>query len=277
MLQFKMVNLKHLTLLIIVVVVAFLSYLFYSLNNIEKENFLISNIESALITTKNFLEEEKKQALSLAILLSEDKEFLEYFISNDRKKVFDTIQKKLKSISIVQPDKFKIQVHDKELKAYLRSWDYETSGVRLDSFRKGLVYAKENKTPFVSVELGLRLNIKAIAPIFIDDEFIGSIEVITEFESVSDMMKQRGYDFVVLLDSKYVDNSNIVQKNRKIKNYIVCNNVENISLLNSLENIEFLNLKDYGYEIGDVSFGYFSIYDLNNTNLGYILIALKKR
>ncbi|MEJ5169327.1 MAG: hypothetical protein WHU93_09165, partial [Arcobacteraceae bacterium] len=72
MLQLVMVNLKQLTLVVIVCISLIIGYLFYNLNNIEKEKIVINNLENALLMTSNLLEEEKKQALSFAILLSND-------------------------------------------------------------------------------------------------------------------------------------------------------------------------------------------------------------
>lgn len=274
MLQLVMVNLKQLTLVVIVCISLIIGYLFYNLNNIEKEKIVINNLENALLMTSNLLEEEKKQALSFAILLSNDKEFMDFFIRNDRKKTFDVIQNKLSQLELIQPNKFRIQVHDKNLNTYIRSWDFEKSGENLESFRKGLVEVKQTNKPLASIELGKRLNIKAIVPITSNNVFLGSIEVITEFETLANMLRQRGYELFVLLDNKYLNVAVDLQENKKVKNYTLCNSVENLSLLNSLENINIKQLAEYGYIVNSqISLGYFSIYDINKQNLGYIIIA----
>ncbi|MCK9336560.1 MAG: hypothetical protein M0P43_01885 [Arcobacteraceae bacterium] len=274
MLQFLMINLKQITFGFIVLITIVLVYLFYNLNNIEKEKLVINNLENALLMAKNLLEEEKKQALSFAILLGGDKEFLDAFQKNDRKKAYEIIQTKLEQLSFVQPDKFRIQIHDKKLNTYIRSWNFELSGEPLESFRKGLVVAKNTKKPIASIELGKRLNIKAIVPILDNKEFIGSIEVITEFETLSFILQQRGYELFVLLDDEFLSIATDLVTNKKIKNFVVCNVVDNLTLLNSLENVDIDNLGEYGYVVNNhISFGYFSIYDLDNVHLGYIITA----
>ncbi len=269
-----MVNLKQLTLLIVIFISFVIGYLFYSLNTIEKEKTVVNNLENALLMASNLLEEEKKQALSFAMLLGSDKELLDTFIKNDRAKTFDIIQTKLTQLEMVQPKKFRIQIHDKDLNTYIRSWDFEKSGEKLESFRKGLVEVKNTKKPLVSIELGKRLNIKAIAPIIQNEIFVGSIEVITEFETLANILRQRGYELFVLLDEKYLDIAVDLTNNKKVKNYVLCNGIENFALLNSLENINIEKLAEYGYIVNNqISLGYFSIYDINKQNLGYIIIA----
>jgi len=187
-----MVNLKYITFGIILFISLVIGYLFYNLNNIEKEKVLINNLENALLMTNNLLEEEKKQALSFAILLKNDKEFLESFTKNDKRKTFEIIKNKLAQLELVQPKKFRIQVHNKNLHTYIKSWDATYKSENLEGFRKGLVEVKNTKKHLVSIELGKRLNIKAIVPIIENGIFLGSIEVITEFETVSNILKQRG-------------------------------------------------------------------------------------
>ncbi|MDX9742428.1 MAG: cache domain-containing protein [Arcobacteraceae bacterium] len=270
-----MVNLKYITFGIIFFISLVIGYLFYNLNNIEKEKVLINNLENALLITNNLLEEEKKQALSFAILLKNDKEFLESFMKNDREQTFKIIQNKLAQLELVQPKKFRIQVHDKDLHTYVKSWDSKHNNENLEKFRRGLVEIKQTKKHLVSIELGKRLNIKAIVPIIENGIFLGSIEVITEFETISNILKQRGYQFFVLLDDKYLDIAVDLAHNIKLKNYVICNKVEDISLLNALENIDIKNLGEFGYLINtQVAIGYFQIYDIEKRKLGFMVVAI---
>lgn len=269
-----MVNLKYITFGIILFISLVIGYLFYNLNNIEKEKVLINNLENALLMTNNLLEEDKKQALSFAILLKNDKEFLESFTKNDKRKTFEIIKKKLAQLELVQPKKFRIQVHDKNLYTYIKSWDATYKSENLEGFRKGLVEVKHTKKHLVSIELGKRLNIKAIVPIIENGIFLGSIEVITEFETLSHILKQRGYQFFVLLDDKYLDIAVDLAHNTKLKNYVICNKVEDIALLNPLENIDIKNLGEFGYLINtQISIGYFTIYDIEKRKLGFMIVA----
>ncbi|MCK9161264.1 MAG: cache domain-containing protein [Arcobacteraceae bacterium] len=269
-----MKDLKKLTLIIIIVISVVIAYLFYNLNNIEQERIVINDLENALLTIGNLLEEEKKQALSFALLLVSDKEFIDAFLQNNREQTFEILQKKLLQLELVLPNKFKIQVHDKKLNNYIRSWSFEETGESLEEFRKGLVEVKKSKKPLVSIELGKRLNIKAIVPIIIDNEFLGSIEIITEFESLANLSRQRGYELFVLLDEQYLDIAKDLQYNKKIQNYAICNSIEELEYVNILENIDIKGFSEYGYIIQKYFLlGYFTIYDLQKKKLGYILIV----
>ncbi|MFV7791645.1 chemotaxis protein, partial [Aliarcobacter lanthieri] len=55
-----------------------------------------------------------------------------------------------------------IQIHTKDLEVFTRSWEDKDFGLKLESFREGLVKVKNTKEPYVSSELGKRFNIKAI-------------------------------------------------------------------------------------------------------------------
>ena len=98
-----------------------------------------------------------------------------------------------------------VQIHTKDLKVFVRSWEDKDSGLSLESFRKGLVKVKETKEPYVSNELGKRFNIKAIAPIFNKSgEYIGTIEVIMDYSDLKNRLKYMGIDIIALLEKEYL-------------------------------------------------------------------------
>lgn len=260
-------------LFIILFITSFFIFLiFYFLNNLNNSNNLLNNLENSLTTTKNLFEEQKRYALSLAILLSEDKEIVNSFLNENRQQTFEIVNRKIKTLKQLQDSNFEVQIHNKNLTTFLRSWDINIKDVPLASFRQGLVKVKEEKKPIVSIELGKRLNIKAISPIIINNEYVGSIEAIIDFEYLSKELKKKGYKLFVLLDKKYLDIANDLEANEKISNYILVNKTK----INFLKDLDLENLKDYGYISNkEHSFAYFSYYDLQNNHLGYILTAIK--
>lgn len=258
--------------IILILTSFFISLIFYFLNNINNSNNLLNKLENSLTTTKNLFEEQKRYALSLAILLSEDKEIINSFIKQDRKESFEIVNKKIKTLKQLQNSNFEIQIHNKNLTTYLRSWDISIKDVPLGFFRQGLVKVIKQKKPLVSIELGKRLNIKAISPIIKNNEYIGSVEVIVDFEYLSQELKKKGYELFVLLDKEHLKIANDLKSNKKIKNYVLINKTN----IHNLENLDLNNLKDYGYISNkNYSFVYFSYYDLQNIHLGYILTGIK--
>ena len=247
-----------------------ISFIFYILLNINNQKKLISNLENSLAITKNLLEEEKRYALSLSILLSQDEELINTYENNNRKKAFDIVNKKINGLKKLQNSLFEVQIHTKELNTYLRSWDFSKKDIPLSSFREGLVKVKKEKKPLVSIELGKRLNIKAISPILRNGKFIGSIEVIIGFDYLEKELKDKGYNLDILLNNKYLNIATTLKNNPKIGEFTLVNK----KTLNT--NFNTNTLEGYGYFTdNDNAFSYFTYYSLNREKLGYFIISLK--
>ncbi len=260
------------------VVVLFASlYFVYTLKESYSQKETLQSLDNALFLTRNLLEEEQQHALSLSLLLAQDKTFLEAFYSNKRKKAFEIIEQKIKSLQKLQGYNFEVQVHDKNLHTYLRSWDYSIKNVPLASFRKGLVFVKKHKKPLVSIEVGKRLNIKAISPILKNGSFEGSIEVIENFEHLRKALAEHGYALFILLNKKYLNIATRVQDNPLIFNkFVLVNKSYDRHSFESLKKSNLHNLESSGYFTQDkYAFTYFSIKNFQNQNLGYFVIVFE--
>ena len=250
-----------------------LSFIYYKLNLINRSNNLLTQLENGLTTTRYLFEEQKRYALSLSLLLSQDKEIKESFIKKDRKKSFDIVNKKINLLKKLQDSEIDVQIHNKNLTTYIRSWDFTKKDIPLESFRKGLVKVNKEKKPLVSIELGKRLNIKAISPLFEQNKFIGSIEVIIGFDYLEKELKQKGFDTFIVLKNKYLNIADTLKNNPKIDDFTLVNDKNNY--INILKSFNLKSLKDYGYFTNTSNaFSYFSIYTLNREKLGYIIISL---
>ncbi|WP_297440628.1 cache domain-containing protein [Sulfurimonas sp.] len=271
----KKINIIIAIFSISVILISF--YFVYSLSVSYAQKETIQSLDTTLQLTKNLLEEEEQRALSLSLLLSQDKAFLQTFYKHDRRASFKIIKHKIESIKTFQGYAFDVQVHDKNLHTYLRSWDFNITDVPLASFRKGLVEVKKQKRPLVSIEVGKRLNIKAISPIIKDGAFQGSIEVIENFEHLRKKLSKQGYALFILLDKKYLRIATTLQGHPLLDDkFIVVNDMYDKSSLSSLENEDLTHLGSYGYLIKDkVSYGYFEIQNFENEPLGYIVVALQ--
>jgi len=259
-------------LIIIVFVTSFFILLtFYFLKHLNNSDDLLNNLENSLNTTKNLFEEQKRYALSLSILLSEDKEIVNSFLNNNRAETFKVVNRKIKTLKKLQNSNLEVQIHNKDLSTYLRSWDLSIKDIPLSSFRKGVVKVKEEKKPIVSIELGKRLNIKAISAIKNNGKYVGSLEVIVGFNYLTKQLKQKGCTLYVLLNKKYLNIATNLKDNPKIKDYVLVNSAN----IDDLKDLNLNNLKDYGYaSTKKHSFAYFSYYDLNNKHLGYIFTSI---
>jgi CRISPR/Cas system-associated endoribonuclease Cas2 len=207
-------------------------------------------------------------------LLSEDEEIIQAYRTNQRQKLFDILNRKITRLNKLQNSFFEVQVHTKDLNTYIRSWDYSIKDIPLSSFRQGLVKVKEDKKPLVSIELGKRVNIKAISPILEDGKFIGSIEVIINFDHLEKELKQKGYNLCIFLDNKYLNIATSLKNNKKIDGYTLVNHKEKEDEHN--HNFYLQSLKNYGYFTDkEFAFSYFTYYSLKREKLGYFIVSLK--
>jgi len=260
-----------------VLVLSFSFYFVYTLQQSYSQKETLQSLDNALFLTRNLLEEEQQHALSLSLLLAQDKTFLEAFYNNERKKAFEIIERKIGSLQRLQGYNFEVQVHDKNLHTYLRSWDYSVKNVPLASFRKGLVFVKEYKKPLVSIEVGKRLNIKAISPILKNGSFEGSIEVIENFEHLRKALAEHGYALFILLNKKYLNIATRVKHNPLIFNkFVLVNKSYDKHSFESLKKSNLQNLQSSGYFTQDkYVFAYFSIKNFQNQNLGYFVFVFE--
>ncbi|RUM67240.1 MAG: hypothetical protein DSZ05_03000 [Sulfurospirillum sp.] len=271
-------KIDKIVLIFAVVVLTASFYFVYTLSHSYAQKETVHSLENALLLTRNMLDEEQQHALSLSLLLSEDKTFLEAFYGDDRKKTFEIIREKLASLKKLQGYTFEVQVHDKNLHTFLRSWDFSIKGVPLASFREGLVLVKERKKPLVSIEVGKRLNIKAISPILKQGKFQGSIEVIEGFAHLREKLSEQGYALFILLDKEYLSVATTLTKHPLLENrFVLVNTHYDKNSYESLKNATLDQLGSYGYftHSGYV-FGYFDIRNFHGKRLGYFVIALQK-
>ena len=258
-------------------VLSFSFYFIYTLNQSYSQKQTLQSLDNALFLTRNLLEEEQHHALSLSLLLSQDKTFLKAFYDHDRKKSFDIINQKIASLKKLQGCSVEVQVHDENLHTYLRSWDYSVQGVPLASFRKGLVHTKKSKKPLVSIEVGERLNIKAISPILKNGKFQGSIEVIENFAHLRKTLSEHGYALFILLDKNYLNIATTLRHNPKVlQKYVLVNEDYDKHSLSILKKVDKKELKSSGYFTHEKhAFAYFSIKNLENESLGYFVIVFE--
>jgi hypothetical protein len=206
----------------IILLTLFVLYNRYSGNYEEEQinDYISRNID---ILNEN-LDFEKRYALSLSLFISKDTEIGQALLEENQSRALGELARFLKEIKgAAGIDNVDIQVHTKKTKAFARSWDKgDYLGTDLSGFRKGLVKVKTTKEPFVSIELGKRLNIKAISPIFGDDQsFIGSIEAIMGFQNIKKRLHKFDIDIIGLLDKKFIDIAVDLKDHKKIGKYYV--------------------------------------------------------
>ncbi len=220
-----------------------------------EEEKIDSYISKNIDILNNNLAFEKQYALSLSHFISLNSNIKQALQLNNQAlalKEINSFTKDIKNSTGI--DNIEIQVHTKNLEAFARNWDNTNYfGVKLGGFRKGLVKVKNTKKPFVSIELGKRLNIKAISPILDkQDNFIGSIEIIMNFKNVEKRIKKFELRMLPLLDEKFIDIAIDLKSHKKLGRYYVVDTDYNEKLYKKLLEHKDVFTKDkFYYKIDD--------------------------
>jgi hypothetical protein len=269
--------LNRIALFVSLVILSLFFYYIYSLNDSYQEKNNLKSLDNGLLLAKNLLEEEQRYALTISALICKDAEFLKAYNANDRKLTFDVINKKIDTLNSLEQEQLDVQVHDKNSNTYLRSWDYNITNVPLGGFREGVVWVKEKQQAIASVEVGKRLNIKAISPIIENGKFKGSIEVIIGFKHLQEKLLEQGYSLFILLDKKYLNIATSLQGHPFVKDkYVLVNKNYNENIFEMLKRSDLNHLGSYGYFTkNNISFGYFELNNLHNEQIGYCILALQ--
>lgn len=245
----KKIYILAITIFFLILFILFIFYNRYSSSYEEelRDNYISKNID---ILNDN-LNTEKRYALSLSLLVSQNESIKNALTSQNHNLAVKEIKKITSQIkNSTNIENIDIQIHTKGLKAFARSWEKGNYlGTELSSFRKGLVKVKKDKKPFVSIELGKRLNIKAISPIFKKNNFIGSVEVILNFKNIEKRLEKFNLDMLVLLEEKHINVAIDIKNNHKIANYYIVEKDFSHELYKILEKNKDFFQKEFFYKI----------------------------
>jgi hypothetical protein len=201
------------------------------------------------------LDFEKKYALSLSLFVSKNETIKKALIEKNQQMALAEMKRFLDEIKhSTGIDNIDIQIHTSELKAFARNWDKSAYyGTSLSAFRQGLVRVKKTLEPFVSIELGKRLNIKAISPILDKDHrFIGSIEIIMGFHNIKQRLQKFDLQILGLLDQKFINIAVDLKENKRVKNYYTVERQYPIALYHILQDHpSILTSRQFYHRIGN--------------------------
>ena len=262
-----------------VVVISTLLYFLNKYNNIIEQNEIDIFVSNQVELVQQELTNQKNQALSLAILFSKNQNIIDNLEQDKPKELKKEILKLLEIIKTYSnQNNLQVQIHTKDLKVFVRSWEDKDSGLSLESFRKGLVKVKETKEPYVSNELGKRFNIKAITPIFNKSgEYIGTIEVIMDYSDLKNRLKYMGIDIIALLEKEYLQIAKSHQNSAFLYDYVVIEDEYDKSFFDFLlSNKEYLSNKKFYYENKNKIITQIPLGDVDKQSIGLLMIRFDK-
>ncbi len=164
--------------------------------------------------------------LGLAVMLASNQLIKEYLHADVRNEALDAINDLVKNFAENTNYRgLKIQIHTAEGKSWLRNWSPDFYGDDL-LFRPTIRKVIAEKRPFTnSDETGRAgFSIRGIAPIFYNDQYLGSLEVLQGVGSVSRDFETDGQAYIMLLNKELVADSPGIAKNHAIGNYLLANN-----------------------------------------------------
>ncbi len=266
-------------ILLFLIIVSILLYFLYKYNSKIEQNQVDILVSNKVEIVQNELTNQKNHALSLAILFSKNQNiirFLENDKPNELKKELLSLLQNIKNYTNI--NNIQIQVHTKDLKVFVRSWEDKDAGLSLESFRKGIVKVKETQEPFVSNELGKRFNIKAISPIFNEkDEYIGSIEVIVDYSDLKNRLKYMGIDIIALLKKEYLPIATYYKQYNMLDDFVVIQNDYDKKFYDYLAfNKEYLSTNQFYYKNKNKIVTQIPLGDIDSKSVGVLMISFDK-
>lgn len=226
--------------------------------------------------TKSYIDAKKESILFIALSLANDPRYIDAIASSNN------INFKLDNFieNLQRNSKYKnvwIQVSDSKGISLYRSWT-DKHGDDLTKVRKGIVQMIRDPKIRSTVSTGLfDMTFKAMVPIFKDDKFMGTIEVISKFNSIAMQLLNNGFELVLLVDKTY---KNQIQKpftKMFLDDYYIANLNASEANQNYIKNfgIEKLIHDQNAYIIDRENNTFITKYiqkDINGNNMGYFIL-----
>lgn len=239
----------------------------------EKYSNIADKIKS---TTKDFIDAKSEANLFIALSLAHDKRYVDS-IANSTKVDFD-----LDSFSelLNKNTEYKnvwIQVSDYKGISIYRSWTKER-GDDLTKVRKDIVEMIKNPKIRSTISTGIYdITFKSMVPIFKDDIYMGTIEVITKFNSIAKQLQNNGFEPVMLVDKSYKKQIKEPYTKMFVGDYYVANlnaSKQNQEYIEKYGAEKLIESKD-NYIIDNKNNKFITIYrqkDINGEDMAYIVL-----
>ena len=235
-------------------------------------------MDQVTLTLDSVLKSHKMDNLKMAISLSKNEGLVNALENDDEDlgyKILSDITTTIKKETDIY---IRAQIITKELNIFARSWDDIYAGMPLGDYRDDFEYFKTHKTPRASIEIGRRVGIKATVPIYKDGIFLGFVEVLSFFKSLTEFFSSIGVDLYVLLHVEQMQSAVLMNENQVIDDYVVANRNYNYSHIKTLNTINFKELKLNKVIYKDNKYIFYeTMYDGNFKAIGAFISILPKR
>ncbi len=240
----------------------------------QKQEKIEIRIDSYLKELTDLVDKNKNLVMTASVLLSKDESIKRCLRTKEQCNCLKYLSKSKESLlNTYLFDDFKIHVHDKDLNSFYRLWDPNRENDSLDSFRHSLKIVKKHKTPISCIEIGrFSMLIRGISPVIDDGKYLGSIEAITNFNSLIEEFEQKGVKLYILMNREYQSVASKVEfsKEQELRDFVLLNKTN--------EDISFLNDVDFnGTQYHKMGYYYIvntPIYDISRQVIGYYVLKV---
>ena len=250
-------------------------YLTHKVNTLKNEKYLETSTEM-----KNELQsliKEKSEAILLVTLgLSANQNIKNAIKKRDYKSIgFDDLIVTLRRHSSLQHVWF--QLITPEGKSFYRSWN-DKRGDDLSKVRPDVAQMIKEPRVFSTISTGkYDMTFKAMVPIFDHERFIGIVETIAKFYSITQKMKLTGNELLIVVDKKYKKQLNDSYSKTFIDDYYIANPSENKKLFQLVKNdsIEkYIHITTYLVDTkNSLLLTTLQLPDMRGNPMGYFIIA----
>ena len=268
---------KKIVIIFVIVIMLISVALYYNQGKIKEEK-IYHILDQLTLALSSELKSRQMDDLEMALFLSKNEGLVNALENDDEDLGYEILSGITSSVKTHTSRHIRAQVITSELNIFARSWDDVYAGMPIGDYRTDFEYFKTHTTPRASVEIGRRLGIKATVPVYKDGVFLGFMEVISFFKSMTEFFSSIGVDLYVLLDVKHTDTAVLMSENLTIGEYVVSNRNYNYNHIQTLNAVDFKELKLNQVVYKDSKYIFYeTMYDGNFEAIGVYLFVLPER
>jgi methyl-accepting chemotaxis protein len=244
-----------------------------SLSDIERDIYTAEQHTMSNIFNQKY-QAKIDVAISNVINLTQNSFVIEALVENDRSIAIQGLNSFMASYK--KNTKFqniKIHIHDKDVKSFVRLWKPEKYGDDLSSFRHTINAVKKTRKPVTAIEIGRAgLILRGVAPVIMDDKYIGSVEFMQELNSIHRETIPYNIEVFTVMDTKYLSTATKLSDVEKLNNeFVLSSNSKNLN--NQLfSEMSTSDLTDKG-KTENFIYSTHPIKDFKKQTVGYAVIA----
>ena len=229
---------------------------------------------------KNFylseVNEMRNFCVKKVIELSNNKEIIEALKTKDKDKCLHVLEDTLDNVnSNTKYNNFRIHLHTDNMDSLFDDWDVHEKDKDMNIFKHSLRYAKKTKSAVAGFEVGhTGLLIRAVMPVYINGEFIGSVETMTGVDSIVKDMAEKGELMLFLMNENKLDVAQRLKGNDAVNDLVIAQKSFDKTLFGHLSGVDPHDLftKDHMKHKGFLLAG-IPVVDVNGLETGVTVIA----